>query len=106
MFGGLYSIIFTDYTGSNQDLTFLQQANWLQNAAVTPRVFCKTGEWFIGLTYVWTESRFRFLCRYIPETFKSEEKAKLFANMYKRTAQKDKRGELIFTKNDFNINYN
>jgi hypothetical protein len=106
MFGGLFNINYTDYTGSNADLEFLYNASWLQDAAVMPRVFYYKGEWCIHITFVWVDNKFRFLIRSISEKFNNEKKAILFADMYKRTAQKDKRGELTINENDFNISYN
>lgn len=106
MYGGLHNIVFTDYTGSNADLKFLSQDEWLKNSVVITNVFTINGEWHIAINFVWVENRFRILSRCIPEKFNNETKATVFANMYKRTAQKDKRGELIIYQNDFNINYN
>lgn len=101
MAGGLYNIVFTDYTGGLADLRFLQQADWLNDAAVAAHVYPRQGRWQVALSFAWVANPYRFVCRYITETFDTEKKAALYADFYKRTSQKDKRGTLTVTVDDF-----
>ncbi len=106
MFGGLYNIVFTDYSGRQEDLIFLNQDAWLKDAAVCPYVFKAHCEWRIALTFAWTKNPMRLICRYMPDGFSALEKAQTFARYYQRTIQKDARGFLQISANDFHINYN
>jgi hypothetical protein len=101
MFGGLYNIVFTDYKGGAADLHFLADANWLKDAAVTAHVYPRQGRWQVALVFAWVTNPYRFVCRYITDSFDTEKKASLYADFYKRTSQKDKRGTLTVTIHDF-----
>lgn len=106
MFGGLYNIIFTDYSGRAADTYFLQHAGWLTNSAVSSHIYLKNGRWKINITFGWGSNPIQLICRYIALDFDTMKKASLYANNYVRTCQKDKRGNLILTADDFNINFN
>jgi hypothetical protein len=53
MFGGLYNIVLTDYTGGAADLRFLQEGDWLNDAAVTAHVYQRHGRWRVALCFAW-----------------------------------------------------
>lgn len=101
MFGGLYNIVLTDYRGGTADLNFLQAANWLNDAAVITHVYPRKGRWQVVLVFAWVSNPYRLVCRHITDSFDTEKKAALYADFYKRTSQKDKRGTLTITIHDF-----
>jgi hypothetical protein len=106
MFGGLFNIVLTDYTGGVADLLFLQQADWLKDAAVAAHVYQRRGRWQVAISFAWVANPYRFVCRYMADTFDTEKKAALYADFYKRTSQKDKRGTLTVQINDFMCCFN
>lgn len=106
MFGGLYNIVFTDYPGGSADLSFIENADWLKDAAVINDVYELKGNWKVRLIFVWINEPMRFICRHINDSFTRKSKAAMAADFYHRTSQKDKRGTLTISANDFIINYN
>lgn len=106
MFGGLYNIVFTDYKGGASDLHFLQEGDWLNDSAVLTYVYPRQGRWQVVLIFAWVRNPYRFVCRYMADSFANEQKAALHADFYKRTSQKDKRGTLTITIHDFMCCFN
>lgn len=106
MGGGLFNIVFTDYTGSRTDLQFLEETGWLKNTLVVPGIYPKNGQWRVRLIFAWQQNPFRFICRRIPEQFFTAEKAQLQAAYYTLSAAKDHRDPLNLNTHDFIINLN
>lgn len=106
MFGGLYNITFTDYSGAAPDLYFLQEEHWLTETAVSIHVYPKKGNWHVALVFGHTANPVRFLCRYMNHAFPTEKKAAVHASFYQRTAAKNRYGALTINPDDFNICFN
>ena len=106
MSGGLFNIVFSDYTGCHSDIHFMDDAGWLSDSAVIPHIYMQKGRWHIALTFAWINNPFRFIRRYITDNYESEKKATIYAAYYCRSSQKDKRGILTISNNDFTVNYN
>ena len=105
MFTGLYNIVYTEYPGEENELRFLYEAEWLHNTEVRPQIVCKKGRWQVTMVLVWAKNPLRFLCRLIDQ-YPTESKAIVHAELFKRTMQKDKRGTIKISENDFDICFN
>lgn len=99
----MFNIVFTDYTGSVADLSFLENDNWLNDAAVNYQLYQQKGRWKIKFHFIWIHHPVRLLCKYFKEEYESQKKVEIFANYYFKTIQKDKRSQLTINNNDYNI---
>ncbi len=106
MFGGLYNINFTDYSGAAADLHFLYNEHWLTETAVNDYIYYRKGNWYVALVFGYTQNPFRFLCRYMNTAFPTKEKALVHASFYQRTAARNQGGALTINPHAFNICYN
>jgi hypothetical protein len=91
-----------DLQGGEADLKVLQEDNWLMDSAVIPRVVKIAGMWRVSLVMAWQKDPLQLVCRYI-NSYPTEAKARLHADMYCRTAQKDERGTQKITWHDQDI---
>lgn len=89
---------FHDVPGGEQDLYVLLEDAWLMDSAVIPRVVKTAGMWRVSMVMAWREDSLQLVCRYI-NSYASEAKARLHADLYCRTAQKDERGTQKITWN-------
>jgi len=105
MFTGLYNIVYTEYPGGESDLYFLQEGGWLLNSEVRGHINYKKGRWQVSMILIWVSNPYRFLRRFI-DTYESEKKAGIYAELFKRTMQKDARGTIKINEDDFNICFN
>jgi len=96
------NIVFTDFPGSEADLRFLHDHSWLPDTAVKSFVVEKGGRYRVSLIIVWVRFLIRFICRYL-DHYPTLAKASLHAELFCRTAQKDKCGNLKIFSNDWNL---
>jgi hypothetical protein len=106
MTGGLFNIVFTDYTGSLPDFKFLKEDKWLEEAVVIPVVFMRKGSWYIRIQFVWQKNPFRFISKNINNAFHSEQKATVYARNYCQSIDNDYMSNKNIQTNAFTISYN
>ena len=57
------------------------------------------------MIFIWAKNPYRVLRRAI-DNYENEKKALIYAEMFKRTLQKDERGTIKINEDDFNISFN
>lgn len=102
----MFNIVITDYMGQSSDLRFISDESWLHDTSVTANIVSYKGQWKIRLVFAWVKKPLQLICRYMPDSYSTKNKAETFANYFLKTTQKDKRGLLIINNYDFNICYN
>jgi hypothetical protein len=105
MFPGLYNIVYTEYPGGESELRFLYEAGWLLNSEVRHHIEYNKGRWHVSMILIWAKNPYRFLRRKI-DHYDTEKKAAIYAELFKRTMQKDERGTIKINDDDFNICFN
>jgi hypothetical protein len=92
----------TDLQGTAEDLGFLAEDALLIDSVVIPLITFKHGQWLVSLVMAWKKNPIQLICRYI-NSYPTEKKALLHADLFCRTAQKDERGTQKIILNDWNI---
>ncbi len=88
--------------GKAMDLDFLENDGWLMDTEVRYHLQKRKGLWQLAMIYIATQNPFKLLCRKI-DSYPSEKKAKIFAEILQRGIRKDARGTLKTNKNAFHI---
>ena len=88
--------------GNRTDLLFLQTDAWLRDTEVRYRIVHTRSRWFLTMVFVAIDNPYRFLCREI-DSYESEKKAEIYAQLFQRGIRKDARGTLKTNENAFNI---
>jgi hypothetical protein len=91
--------------GRYEDLSFFIEDQWLQDTEVIYNIHSENGRWTVYLVFASVHNSFRFIRKKI-NSFQSEARARLCAELYQRGARKDPRGTLKVNLHDFNICYN
>jgi hypothetical protein len=94
--------MYADFPGHPMDLDFLEADDWLKDSAVNALVTERNQNWRVSMVMAWWYNPMRFVCRFI-NTYTTQKKAVLSADLFCRTAQKDERGTLKINWNDWNI---
>jgi hypothetical protein len=95
--------IFVDSSlGRAIDLAILAQDRWLKDSAVTYLVNPHRGRWQVTMVFVWIKDPYRLLCRRI-DSYGTEPKARMYAEMLRKNVQKDPRGILKTNPDDFHF---
>ena len=79
--------------GLYKDLQLLVNDRWLHSTEVRYQIEAKNGRWHLTMVYVYVQNPFQFLCRRL-DHYDTEEKAKLYAQLFRRGMQRDARGTL------------
>ncbi len=79
--------------GLYKDLEVVINDRWLHSTEVSPRIEARNGRWYLIMVYVFVNTPFQFLCRKL-DHYDTEEKAKLYAQLFRRGIQRDARGNL------------
>lgn len=88
--------------GNVSDLKFMIQATWLRDSEVRYIIKCHRSRWQVSLIFIDIHDPFRFLIRSLNH-YETESKARTYAQIFQRSAQKDARGTLKTDENAFNI---
>ena len=88
--------------GKATDLKVLEEDKWLMNTEVRYNLQKQKGLWQLTMVYIAINNPFKLLCRKI-DSYPSEKKAKIFAEILQRGIRKDARGTLKTNKNAFHI---
>jgi len=91
--------------GDITDLQMIRDGRWLYDTEVKVMIPYRKGRWVVYLIFVSLETPLKFITRRIND-YNSMAKANLCAQLYKRTASKDPRGNLKTNLNDLNISKN
>lgn len=98
-----FSLPLDDTIGNKADLlVFSTEATWLVDTEVMVNIEPERGRWNVYLLFVSVDSALTFLRRKI-HTLNSYRQARIYANMYQRTARKDERGNLTCSGDDIYI---
>ena len=84
------------------DFIVLENDKWLMNTEVRYNLQKQKGLWQLTMVYISINNPFKLLCRKI-DSYSSEKKAKIFAEILQRGIRKDARGTLKTNKNAFHI---
>ncbi|MCA0232417.1 MAG: hypothetical protein LCH91_18245 [Bacteroidetes bacterium] len=79
--------------GLYRDLEVLINDRWLHSTEVRYRIETRKGRWHLTMVYVYVQNPFQFLCRRL-DHYDTEDKAKLYAQLFRRGMQRDARGTL------------
>lgn len=93
---------FTDAPGKPNDLSFIQDDEWLSNTAVIDRLIYRRGSWEIHLLFAHFQKPTKFISRYITSN-STKDRAHLIASYMRRLAAKDQRGTLKVDLNDMKL---
>lgn len=85
--------------GNIDDLQILTDGRWLYDTEVKVSIPYHKGRWIVYLVFVSLETPFKFIKRRIND-YNSLAKANLSAQLYRRNAAKDPRGNLKTNLND------
>lgn len=88
--------------GIRLDMKFLQEDKWLMNTEVRYRLEKWRGLWRLSMIYIAVETPLKLICRII-DTYSSEKKAKVFAEIMMRGIRKDARGTLKTNQDGFHF---
>jgi len=88
--------------GKPEDMKLLMEDKWLMNTEVRYNLQKQKGLWQLSMIYIAINNPFKLLCRKI-DSYPSEKKAKIFAQILQRGIRKDARGTLKTNKNAFHI---
>lgn len=91
--------------GSKEDLSFFKEDDWLLDTEVIFNIHEERGRWTVYLVFASIHNSFKLIRKKI-NSFHSEARARLCAELYQRRARKDPRGTLKVNLHDFNICYN
>jgi hypothetical protein len=91
--------------GFAADLDFIKNGKWLKDSEVRYRLSLEKGRWHLTMLYVWVENPLQLICRFI-DHYESENKALIYAELFKRGMQKDARGTQKTNENAFSIHLN
>jgi len=83
----------------------ISDGRWLYDSEVKVMIPYRKGRWVVYLIFVSLDTPLKFITRRIND-YNSLAKAKLCAQLYRRTAGKDPRGNLKTNLNDLNISRN
>ncbi len=88
--------------GNLDDLQMLSDGSWLFDTEVKVLIPYRKGRWIVYLIFVSLETPFKFIKRRIND-YNSLSKANICAQLYRRTANKDPRGNLKTNLNDLRL---
>lgn len=88
--------------GNVSDLQMFSDGRWLYDTEVKVMIPYRKGRWVVYLIFVSLETPLKFIARRIND-YNSLAKAKLCAQLYRRNASKDPRGNLKTNLNDLNL---
>jgi len=91
--------------GDVKDLQILSDSRWLYDTEVKVMIPYRKGRWIVYLIFVSVDTPLKFITRKIND-YNSLAKANLCAQMYRRNASKDIRGNLKTNLNDLNLSRN
>ena len=91
-----------EVAGEATDFGLLQSDRWLMDTEVRYHLQKRKGLWDLTMIYVAIDNPFKLICRKI-DSYPSEKKAKIFAEILQRGIRKDARGTLKTNKNAFHI---
>ena len=91
--------------GKYEDLLFFVEDDWLLDTEVIYNLHAENGRWSVYLVFASIHNSFKLIRKKI-NSFHSEARARLCAELYQRGARKDPRGTLKVNIHDFNICYN
>ncbi len=91
--------------GKQEDLSFFIEDDWLLDTEVIYNIHKENGRWVVYLVFASIHNSFKLISKKI-NSFHSEARARLCAELYQRGARKDPRGTLKVNLHDFNICYN
>lgn len=91
-----------EYYGTEADLQFLHQDDWLQETAIEYNVIPRKGRFWIKIIYVDAQNPFRFRIRTINH-YSSLSKAEQAAQFFQRGIRRDPRGTLKINADAFHI---
>ncbi len=83
----------------------ISDGRWLYDTEVKVMIPYRKGRWIVYLIFVSLDTPFKFIARRIND-YNSLAKAKLCAQLYRRNASKDPRGNLKTNLNDLNFSNN
>ncbi len=95
-------IDLTGKPGTNNDLDFFQDDDWLQDSAVIERIHNTNNTWEVSLVFADPKTPNRFLVKKI-RTCTDFKKAKVSADYMRRIAAKDPRGTISMDHDDFSL---
>ncbi|MBS4066396.1 MAG: hypothetical protein KGZ74_17680 [Chitinophagaceae bacterium] len=102
----MLSVILADYAGSEKDVYFLQNAEWLNDSTVIQYIYQQKGRWKVTLAFAWNENPMQIICRYMKDEYATEQKAATYASFFCRTTQKGGNSYSTINYDDFNICFN
>ena len=84
----MLSVILADYAGSEKDVYFLQNAEWLNDSTVIQYIYQQKGRWKVTLAFAWNENPMQIICRYMNMQLNKRQQPMLlfFAEQHKRAA--------------------
>ncbi|MEM1318879.1 MAG: hypothetical protein AAGG75_01415 [Bacteroidota bacterium] len=88
--------------GTRADMKVLVHDKWLINTEVRYDLKKRYGQWHLTMIYIAVNNPLQFICRNI-DTYPSEKKAQLYAQIFLRGIRKDARGTLKTNQDAFNF---
>ncbi|MEM1217495.1 MAG: hypothetical protein AAGH79_01210 [Bacteroidota bacterium] len=97
---------FSEYVvedlGKHIDLEVIHQLDWLGKAVVETRVVSRKGLYWILVVYTNPQTPQQVFLRWI-QCYPTARKAEIAAGLFKRTIQRDPRGNAKIKQDDFNL---
>lgn len=100
---------FSEYVendlGNRHDLEVVNQLTWLGTAAVNTHIIPRNGLFWILVVYSNPKAPQQVYVRWI-QSYPTARKAEIAADLFKRTIQRDPRGNAKIKQDDFNLCFN
>ena len=91
--------------GKGIDLDVVNRLNWLGKAAVETQIVFRNGLFWILVVYSNPRAPQQVYLRWI-QSYPTARKAEIAADLFKRTIQRDPRGNAKIKQDDFNLCFN